>query len=91
MYLNFYIVLRQITRRFLHKNFKFIAELGAEFYYPIAHVVNWNIGKNRLFDVFLLTSMGPMSAIFQIFFQEILQFWCGFFYKTPREIGQVAM
>ena len=26
--------------------FKFIAELGAEFYYPIAHVVNWNIEKN---------------------------------------------
>ena len=40
MYLNFYIVLRQISRRFLRQNFKFIAELGAEFYYPIDHVVN---------------------------------------------------
>ena len=72
MYLNFYIVLRQITRRFLHQNFKFIAELGAEFYYPIDHVVNWNIGKNTDYlTFFLLTSFGPMSAIFHIFFQEI--------------------
>ena len=40
MYMNFYTVLRHITRRFLHQIFKFIAKLGAEFYYPIAHVVN---------------------------------------------------
>ena len=86
MYLNFYVVLRQITRRFLHQNFKFIAELGAEFYYPIDHVVNWNIGKNTEYLTF-----GPTSAISYIFFQEFFQFWCGFFHKTPTEIAQVAM
>ena len=42
-------------------------------------------------QIFSLTSFGSMSAICLLFFQEIIQFWCRFFYKTPREIAQVAM